>query len=59
MIENYRTQRVWRRFMANDIVQRGLQRAGFLPADLTKTGVALAPAAIEDPLAIGSGRGSR
>ena len=59
MIENYRTQRVWRRFMANDIVQRGLQRAGFLPTDLTKTGVALGPAALEDPLAIGRGRGSR
>jgi hypothetical protein len=30
MIENYRSQRVWRRFMQNDIVQRGLQRAGFV-----------------------------
>ena len=30
MIENYRTQRVWRRFMQNDEVQRGLQRAGFV-----------------------------
>jgi hypothetical protein len=31
MIENYRTQRVWRRFMQNEVVQRGLQRAGFVP----------------------------
>lgn len=30
MIENYRTQRVWRRFMQNEEVQRGLQRAGFV-----------------------------
>jgi hypothetical protein len=30
MIENYRTQRVWRRFMQDEIVQRGLQRAGFV-----------------------------
>ncbi|HEY9175843.1 MAG TPA: glucoamylase family protein [Verrucomicrobiae bacterium] len=31
MIENYRTQRVWRRFMRNPEVQRGLQAAGFMP----------------------------
>ncbi|HVV72152.1 MAG TPA: glucoamylase family protein [Verrucomicrobiae bacterium] len=31
MIENYRTARVWRRFMQNPIVQRGLRRAGFNP----------------------------
>ncbi|HEY5914338.1 MAG TPA: glucoamylase family protein [Verrucomicrobiae bacterium] len=31
MIENYRTQRVWRLFMQNPEVQRGLQRAGFIP----------------------------
>lgn len=30
MIENYRTQGVWRRFMRNQAVQRGLQRAGFV-----------------------------
>jgi hypothetical protein len=30
MIENYRTQRVWQRFMQNPEVQRGLQRAGFV-----------------------------
>ena len=30
MIENYRTQRVWRLFMQNPEVQRGLQRAGFV-----------------------------
>ncbi|HXF99381.1 MAG TPA: glucoamylase family protein, partial [Bacteroidota bacterium] len=31
MIENYRTGRVWQRFMANPNVQLGLQRAGFVP----------------------------
>lgn len=30
MIENYRTQKVWRLFMQNPEVQRGLQRAGFV-----------------------------
>lgn len=30
MIENYRTQKVWRLFMQNAEVQRGLQRAGFV-----------------------------
>src|ERR1017187_2945300 len=31
MIENYRTQRVWRLFMQNPEIQRGLQLAGFVP----------------------------
>jgi hypothetical protein len=31
MIENYRTERVWKRFFRNADVQRGLERAGFLP----------------------------
>jgi hypothetical protein len=31
MIENYRTQGVWQLFMRNEEVQRGLQRAGFVP----------------------------
>jgi len=31
MIENYRTGRVWQRFMSNPNVQLGLQRAGFAP----------------------------
>ena len=31
MIENYRTQKVWQRFMRNPAVQRGLQEAGFTP----------------------------
>ncbi|HKI70457.1 MAG TPA: glucoamylase family protein, partial [Verrucomicrobiae bacterium] len=30
MIENYRTQRVWKLFMQNPEIQRGLQRAGFV-----------------------------
>jgi hypothetical protein len=43
MIENYRTQKVWRRFMENDIVQRGLQRAGFVPMDFAMTSLELEP----------------
>lgn len=31
MIENYRTGKVWERFMNNPDVQRGLQAAGFVP----------------------------
>lgn len=31
MIENYRTQSVWNRFMQNPDIQLGLQRAGFQP----------------------------
>ncbi len=31
MIENYRRQSVWRVFMQNPEIQRGLQRAGFVP----------------------------
>jgi hypothetical protein len=31
MIENYRTQRPWQLFMRNAEIQRGLQRAGFMP----------------------------
>jgi hypothetical protein len=41
MIENYRTQRVWQLFMQNAEVQRGLQRAGFVP--LPFVGVSLQP----------------
>ena len=37
MIENYRTQRVWRLFMRNETIQRGLQRAGFGPCFVTDT----------------------
>jgi hypothetical protein len=44
MIENYRTQKVWRRFMQNDVVQRGLQRAGFVSLDFAIAGLQLAPA---------------
>ena len=36
MIENYRTGKVWKRFMANPDIQRGLQVAGF---QSTQTGV--------------------
>jgi hypothetical protein len=31
MIENYRNQAVWNRFMQNPDIQRGLERAGFIP----------------------------
>ena len=31
MIENYRTQSVWSRFMKGPVIQLGLQRAGFMP----------------------------
>lgn len=44
MIENYRTQRVWQRFMQSAIVQRGLQRAGFVPLEFTAANLALEPA---------------
>ena len=44
MIENYRTNRVWNRFMQNADVQRGLQRAGFVVAtDLAAGGGAGEP----------------
>lgn len=35
-IENYRTQRVWRLFMQDEQVQRGLARAGFEPLRFVK-----------------------
>jgi hypothetical protein len=44
MIENYRTQRVWGRFMQNEVVQRGLQRAGFVPLDFVAAKIDLEPA---------------
>ncbi|HLH52770.1 MAG TPA: glucoamylase family protein [Verrucomicrobiae bacterium] len=43
MIENYRTQRVWQRFMENDVVQRGLRSAGFVPLDFVATRLQLEP----------------
>ena len=38
MIENYRTQAVWNRFMQNPDIERGLQRAGFTPVVGVKEG---------------------
>lgn len=38
MIENYRTGRVWNRFMQNADIQRGLQRAGFVAAPASAAG---------------------
>jgi len=37
MIENYRTQRVWKFFMQSQVVQRGLQQAGFVPLPVIAT----------------------
>lgn len=37
MIENYRTQKVWKRFMNNPEVQLGLERAGFVPLSVVAT----------------------
>jgi hypothetical protein len=44
MIENYRTQRVWQRFMQNAEIQRGLQRAGFVPLPFVATSLQALPA---------------
>jgi hypothetical protein len=33
MIENYRTQKIWNRFMDDPLIQLGLQRAGFHAAN--------------------------
>jgi hypothetical protein len=44
MIENYRTQRVWQLFMQNAEVQRGLQRAGFVPLPFVALNLQALPA---------------
>jgi len=43
MIENHRTQRLWQRFMNNAQIQRGLQRAGFVPLPVTVSSEQVAP----------------
>ena len=43
MIENYRTQRVWRLFMQNPEIQRGLQLAGFVPLQFVALAVSAQP----------------
>ncbi len=48
MIENYRTGRVWNRFMQNADIQRGLQAAGFG----STTGVTDGPAAARVPVVL-------
>ncbi len=48
MIENYRTQSIWSRFMQDPVVQTGLQRAGFGPA----TGVESIPGSSSSELAL-------
>jgi hypothetical protein len=37
MVENYRSQGVWKVFMKNEMVRRGLERAGFLPVPLQQS----------------------
>ncbi len=44
MIENYRTQRVWRLFMQNEEIQRGLQAAGFASLPYVGLGIQAMPA---------------
>jgi hypothetical protein len=43
MIENYRTQRIWRLFMQNPEIQRGLQLAGFVPLPFIALAVSAQP----------------
>jgi hypothetical protein len=43
MIENYRTQRVWRLFMQNEEIQRGLQVAGFVTLPYVGLGIQAMP----------------
>lgn len=47
MIENYRTQKIWSRFMQDPMIQLGLQRAGFGPATGVETFAESAPGAID------------
>ena len=49
MIENYRTQRVWRRFMNNEIIQRGLKRAGFMPVQAMRETGLYRPSGLASP----------
>ena len=44
MIENYRTQSVWRLFMQNPEIQRGLQLAGFVPLPFMALNIQALPA---------------
>jgi hypothetical protein len=44
MIENYRTQSVWNRFMKSPVIQLGLQRAGFIPVTSSARLTSNAPA---------------
>ncbi len=39
MIENYRTERIWKRFMKAPEIQRGLELAGFLPVTFVSLGI--------------------
>lgn len=43
MIENYRTQRAWQLFMQSPVIQRGLQRAGFVSIPGVALGIQAAP----------------
>jgi len=58
MIENYRTEAVWKRFMQIPYVQAGLAKAGFAPATTAVPGsgaeVALAAWALPNPFRAGT-----
>jgi hypothetical protein len=43
MIENYRTQSIWKRFMQNADIQRGLRAAGFVPVTRVEENPTAAP----------------
>lgn len=45
MVENYRTQSIWRRFMRGAEIQRGLAAAGFTEFPLVATGIRKEPEA--------------
>jgi len=47
MIENYRTGKVWDRFMKNADVQRGLKAAGFTAVTSTATGSEEVPSSVQ------------
>ena len=58
MIENYRTEAVWNRFMQIPYVQAGLAKAGFVPATTAvpgpEAGAALAAWALPNPFRAGT-----
>ena len=49
MIENYRTGRIWHVFMQHAAIQRGLERAGFVPVTPTEKGQSIPAMAPRTP----------